>query len=199
MARTIRFHLDECCDPAIAQQESTTMTIARSARRRIQFEALERRLALSGGGAALHGPGAEVLARKIPKTIPITLSVHISFVTATSVTYTDVSGKLGKIQFTSGHGGGSEAGSLFEGGSVVVSNTSGSITLDLGPGALRRAGKHSKVKISVTAESGTGAYDDVGGSAGSVTVLIPEKIGAASSAKGDFNHFDTTAAGELGY
>jgi hypothetical protein len=174
------------------------MTKARPARqRRMQIEALEGRLAMSGGAAALHSNGAEVFAHKIPKTIPITISAHYSY-SGSSVLISGAGGKLGKIHLT-GQGSGMLVGEQFEGSTVVLSNAAGTITLEFGPGTLKRAGKNVKLKVTVSAESSTGAYNMVGGSMGSVTVVTPIKVGAASAIKGDFNSFDTGAATELGY
>jgi hypothetical protein len=174
------------------------MTKARSARqRRMQIEALEGRLAMSGGVAALHSNGAEVFAHKIPKTIPITYTAHFSY-SGSSVLISGASGKLGKIHLT-GQGSGTIVGDQFEGSSVVLSNAAGTITLDFGPGTLKRAGKNVKLKVTVSAELATGAYNMVEGSMGNVTELTPIKVGAASKGKGDFNSFETGAATELGY
>jgi hypothetical protein len=174
------------------------MTNARPPRRRLQFEALEERLALSVGGAALHGQGAEVLAKKIPKTIPIVFSYHESITSGSSVQFTDVVGKLGKIHLT-GQGSGTSVGDHFDGGSVVLGNNSGIITIELGPAITRHVGKDTKATFAVIAEISTGAFIQVRASVGSVKVVIPDKIGATSMAKGAFNSFDIPAAEALAY
>lgn len=101
---------------------------ARPARqRRMHIEALEGRLAMSGGAATLYGHGAEVFAHKIPKTIPITLSGHVSVLGGMTVEINSVSGKLGKVK-VKGSGSGSLSGNQFEGGAVMLSNSSGSVS-----------------------------------------------------------------------
>jgi hypothetical protein len=175
------------------------MTKTRPVRqRRMHIEALEGRLAMSGGAAALHWHGAEILAHKIPKTIPITLSGHVSVMNGLNVSVSGVSGKLGKVKVT-GSGSGSLSGNQFEGGALMLSNSSGSVTLFLGLATAKHAGKNTKLKVIVTAESATGKYAGLDNAAGSVNVVIPDKTSAASSFKGTFNSFSSTAAGELGY
>jgi hypothetical protein len=163
----------------------------------MEIESLEGRLAMSGGAAALHASGAEVFAHRIPKAIPLTLSAHFSY-SGSSVLINGAGGKLGKVHFT-GQGSGTLVGSQFEGSSVVLSNAAGSITLDFGPGTVKRAGKNTRLKVTVIAESASGAYNLISGSVGSVTVLTPIKNGAVSAVKGDFNNVSSSAATELGY
>jgi len=57
----------------------------------------------------------------------------------------------------------------------------------------------TKLKITVTAENGTGGFAQLDNAAGSVSMVIPDKAGAASSFKGTLNKFNSAAAGELGF
>jgi len=163
----------------------------------MEVEALEGRLALSGGAVASYAHGAETFSHKTPKTIPIALTYDFSYSDA-NVMITGASGNLGKIQFT-GQGSAALAGSQFEGSSSVLSNAAGSITLDFGRANIKRGRKNDTLNVTVTAESGTGAYNKVGGSTGDVTVTMPNRSTAPQTVKGHFNSFDSKAAADLGY
>ena len=144
------------------------------------MDALEGRLALSGGGGAVAPPahGAETFGHKAPKTIPIVLTHDFSH-SGANVMIASASGNLGKIQFT-GQGPTALAGSQFESSSSVLSNAAGSITLDFGHANIKRGSKNDKLNVTITAESGTGAYNQVGGSTGDVTVTMPNRSSAAN-------------------
>jgi hypothetical protein len=174
------------------------MMNSRSRRCHIAFETLEKRLALSGAAAAARLHGAEVFAHRMPKKIPIALTGQVSVINGATITVSGVTAKLGKVRF-SGTGSGTLSGRQFEGGSVLLSNASGGVTLLLGTASAKHAGKNTKLKVTVTAENGTGGFVQLDKAAGSVNLVIPDKAGAASSFKGTFNKFNSAAAGDLGF
>jgi len=90
----------------------------------------------TGGHRAVESPRGAGLARSSD---------------GSSVTISGLSGELGKNHFT-GQGNGSLAGNHFEGGSIVLINSSGSITLDFGSAILKHAGKNDRPEDSLCDE-----------------------------------------------
>jgi len=81
------------------------------------------------------------------------------------------SGKIGKVSFQATMYG-QVSGKTFEGGTLHLFNSSGTILTDLGPGKLVVKGKTEDLKVGFEFDQGTGPYAQVAGSAGTLTIEL---------------------------
>ena len=158
--------------------------------RRVEFEALEGRLALSadmGIAASLHH--AEVRHPRQPaNSIRASFTGHVQL-NGTTLTTTNLKGTIGPGHFT-GTGTGTVAGKVFQGGTVNLSSTSGNGTVQLRLGAAYtvKKGRSSIQYVSVVVASATGNYANYTGMAGTLTSWnVPAKPSAPARFSGAFN------------
>jgi hypothetical protein len=165
------------------------MTRIRSRQRRcLGFEALEGRLALSAGmGTAVASHHAALAAAKLTQTsIPASFKGHVQALSASELAVTGLKGTIGKDHFT-GSGTGTEAGKQFEGGNVFLSNSAGSVQLQLSPAFVVKVGRSSKQEVSMVVVAATGKYASYIGITGTVTTWnVPAKPSASASFSGSF-------------
>jgi hypothetical protein len=128
-------------------------------KRRLGFEALEGRLALSAGmgiAAAAHHAHAVVMSR-IQKAIPASFKANSQILNGTQFLATNLRGTIGHDHFT-GSGTGTVAGTIFEGGTVSLSNSMGTIQLSLSPAIVVKVRKHIRQNVGVLITAATGKY-----------------------------------------
>jgi hypothetical protein len=133
-------------------------------KRSLSFDALERRLTLSSGAAAV-APHAHVLvmSRGLSR-IPINLHGHISFNGATQMT-SDLAGRVGNNRFT-GHGSVTVSGTAVVNGDVYLSNNRGSLHLKLDSGSFTQVGRRQRQAVPFTVVEATGKYAAFNGATG---------------------------------
>ena len=149
------------------------MTRIRSKRQRsVGFEALEGRLALSAGmGAAVASHHAEVVVlRQTQKSIPASFKGHAQIVNGSELVTTGLTGTIGKDHFT-GSGTGSVSGTQFEGGSVYLSNSKGTIQLSLGAAFVVKVRKSTRQEVSAVVVAASGKYASYVGMPGTLDVM----------------------------
>ena len=164
------------------------MTRIRSRQRRfVGFEALEGRLALSAGAAAMGSHHAVAAVAKLTQTsIPASFKGHVQVLNGTQLMATGLTGTIGRDHFT-GTGTGTEAGKVFQGGNVYLSNSQGSVQLQLSPAFKVKVGRSSKQEVSMVAVAATGKYASYVGITGTVTTWnVPAKPSASASFSGSF-------------
>jgi hypothetical protein len=106
------------------------MTRIRPKRQRaVGFEALEGRLALSTGMAVASPHVHQAVVRAAQRSIPASFHGRTS-ISGSTLTTTNLTGKIGPDHFT-GSGTGTIVGNLFQGGTVSLSNSQGTIQLSL--------------------------------------------------------------------
>jgi hypothetical protein len=164
------------------------MTRNRSKRRRsMGFEALEGRLALSAGmgmAVASHHAGAAV-AKLTQTSIPASFKGHVQ-INGSQLMVTGLTGTIGRDHLT-GSGTGTQAGKQFEGGNVYLSNSQGSVQLQLSPAFKVKVGRSSKQEVSMVAVAATGKYASYVGITGTITTWnVPAKPSASASFSGSF-------------
>jgi hypothetical protein len=144
-------------DPMLLDLEQRTMTRIRPKRQRqITFEALEGRLVLSAG-LKLASPHAHALVvRTLQRSLSASFKGHVT-ITGSTAQITNLTGKIGKDHF-GGSGSGTLAGTLFQGGSVFLSNNKGAIQLELGAANVVQVGKKTRQMVPVTVVAATGKY-----------------------------------------
>jgi hypothetical protein len=154
--------------------------------RRVGFEALEGRLALSAGvGMAVASHHAEILARpQIQKAIPASFRGHAQVIGNKLVT-TNLTGTIGRDRFT-GSATGTLTGKLFEGGEVSLSNSQGSVEFSLGAAFVVKVGRTAtKQEVSLVAVGASGKYAPYLGTTGTLTTWnLPSRPGASASFSG---------------
>ena len=134
-------------------------------KRSLRFEALEGRLALStgmAGGVVAHHAHVLVTKPALHK-VRVSFSGHASE-SGSTVTITNLKGTIGTVHFT-GNGTGTISGKTFKGGDVNLSNSEGSVMLQLSP----QAGKGARQTIAVSALEATGNYAQYVGDTGTLT------------------------------
>jgi len=166
------------------------MTRIRSKRQRaVEFEALEGRLALSAGmGMAVVSHHADaVVMSQTQKSIPASFKSHVQILNGSEVVITNLRGTIGKDHFT-GSGTGTVVGTQFEGGTVNLSNSKGTIQLNLGSAFVVKVKKSSKQEVSVVVVAASGKYASYVGAPGTLTSWnVPAKPNASASFSGSFN------------
>ena len=103
--------------------------------RRVEFRALEGRLALNPRHGRRLSSRPRIGCASSQRSIIASFRGHVS-ISGSTVSFNDLTGKVAKIQFT-GYGSGAVAGKLFQGGDVYLSNSQGNIHLP--SGRLRRS------------------------------------------------------------
>jgi hypothetical protein len=176
------------CEHDFFDLEQLIMTRIRSKRQRsMGFEALEGRLALSAGvGTAVASHHAEAaVVRQTQTTIPASFKGHVQN-TGTELITTGLTGKIGRDHFT-GSGTGTEMGKQFEGGTVNLSNSQGTIQLSLSTAFVVKVRKSSKQEVSMVAVAATGKYASYVGITGTITTWnVPAKPSASANFSGSF-------------
>jgi hypothetical protein len=169
--------------------EQLIMTRIRSRRRlSLVFEALEERLALSAGmvTAVASHHAKPVVARPTQTSIPASFKGHVQILNGSQLVATGLTGTIGTDHLT-GSGTGTEAGKQFEGGTVSLSNSQGSVQLQLSPAFKVKVGRSSKQEVSMVAVAATGKYASYVGITGTITTWnVPAKPSASASFSGSF-------------
>ncbi len=157
------------------------MTRIRPKRQRaVGFEALEGRLALSTGMAVASPHIHEAIVRASQRSIPASFTGRVS-TDGPTLTTTNLRGHIGPDRFT-GSGTGTEVGKAFQGGDVNLSNSQGTIELQLSPFYTERVGKTTTNTFGITVVSATGKYLPYLTSQGRITRWnVPDKPGATAS------------------
>jgi hypothetical protein len=139
------------------------MTRIRTKRQRpLAFEALEGRLALSTGMAVASHHTHAMVVSPTQKTIPASFKGHNQILNGSELVITNLRGTIGRDHFT-GYGTGTVAGTVFQGGTVLLSNGNGTVELGLGTAVVVKAGKHPRQDVSLVVTAATGKYaSDVG-------------------------------------
>jgi hypothetical protein len=165
------------------------MTRMHSKRQRsLAFEPLEGRLALSAGmgtaGATHHADAVHI--RQIQATIPASFKGHTQLI-GTELTATNLKGTIGTDRFT-GYGTGTEVGKQFEGGTVYLSNSKGTVQFSLAPSVVVKVRKSTRQNVSLVAVAATGKYASYVGISGTLTSWnVPAKPSASASFGGVLN------------
>jgi hypothetical protein len=173
------------------REEQPIMTRIRSKQQRhVGFEALEGRVALSAGNAtgtaliSLHADTA--LMSKSRATISASFAGRVQ-ISGSKLTVNNLKGTIGNSHFT-GHGTGTAMGKKFAGGTVYLSNATGSIELSLGPVFVVKAGKRSKQEVSVRVVAVSRNYAQYAGLTGTLTKWnLPAKPNGSASFSGYLN------------
>jgi hypothetical protein len=177
------------CEHDLFDLEQPIMKRIRSKRQRaVGFETLEGRLALSAGmgtvAAAHHAEPA--VAKATQSSIPASFRGHVQILSASELAVTGLTGTIGKNHFT-GSGTGNVAGKQFEGGDVFLSNSQGSVELQLSPAFVVKVGRSSKQEVSMVAVAATGKFAAYVGITGTITTWnVPAKPSASASFSGSF-------------
>ncbi len=138
-------------------------------RRSLQFDALEQRVTMS---VVLSLPAAGAMAARQLVVNGNLQGGESSIIPGTNdVVMGGFNGKLGKVQLQSTLYGQVSGNRLLD-GSVHLFNSQGTILAELGPGKLVKSGKSEQLKVGMTFQTATGAYNQVEGSAGIVTILL---------------------------
>lgn len=188
------------CTTLFFDLEKATMTRIRPTRQRTAgFEVLEGRWALSAGLAVTSHHVEAVVRHHTRHKVPVFISGELSIDGGTTATITNVAGRIGRADFTSGSGTGTISGNQFQNGDIAMSNGQGTIDLHVGAGRIVMIGGYLKMRLQVVAVSGGGGYAQVTGSVGRLKALAP--IGSLG-----INHFtgsltipSAAASAELGY
>jgi hypothetical protein len=148
-------------------------------KRSLNLEVLEGRLTLSAG-LAVASPHTHALVRNLaPHKITATFKGHASLDGSTPV-IPDLTGRIGHDLF-SGNGSATFSGNLLQGGDVYLSNSQGSLHLQLGTAV----GKHPRQKVPIVVVEATGAYAQFTGMSGVLTSWnVPARPGAISKFSG---------------
>ena len=163
-------------------------------KRSLRFEALEGRLALSTGigiglGVGVVSHQAQVLVKSAaPRQVqvPVSFRGHVS-VSGLTVTTTNLTGTIGRDHFT-GSGTGTTSGTSFEGGYVYLSNSKGSVTLQLSPATVTQVGKRTRQSVAFVAVESSGKYAPYVGNTGTLTTWnVPARPNATATFSGVFN------------
>lgn len=94
---------------------------------------------------------------------------------------------IGRDHFT-GSGTETISGTIFQGGYVYLSNSKGSVTLELSPATVTQVGKRTRQSVAVVALEATGKYAPSAGNTGTLTTWnIPARPNATSTFSGVFN------------
>ncbi len=165
------------------------MRIRSKRQRRVGFEALEGRLALSAGmGIAAASHHAELRHLQQPQhMISASFKGHVQ-VSGTTVVTSNLTGTIGPARFT-GSGTGTVAGKIFQGGTVDLTSVTGDGTIQLRLGATQtvKKGRSSIQYVSVVVASATGNYVNYTGMAGTMTSWdVPIKPSASARFSGTF-------------
>ena len=150
------------------------------------FEALEGRLTLSTG-LAVASPHTHALVRSLAQhRITATFKGHASIGGATPV-IPDLTGRIGHDLF-SGNGSATFSGNLLQGGDVYLSNSQGSLHLQLGTASVIGVGKRSKQRVPLVVVGATGRYAQLTGMTGMVTTWnVPANPNRTSTFSGFFD------------
>jgi len=122
--------------------------------------------------------------RQVP--VPVSFRGHVS-ASGSTVTTTNLTGTIGRDHFT-GSGTGTTSGTIFQGGYVYLSNSKGSVTLQLSPATVTQVGKRTRQSVAIVAVRSTGKYAQYAGNTGTLTTWnIPARPNATATFSGVFN------------
>jgi hypothetical protein len=164
------------------------MRIRSKRQRSVGFEALEGRLVLSAGvgTAAASHHAKPAVAKLTQKSIPAAFKGHVQIVNGSELMATGLTGTIGTDHFT-GSGTGTEVGNQFGGGVVNLSNSKGSVQLELSPAFTVKVGRSSKQEVTMVAKATSGKYASYVGMTGTITTWnVPAKSSASASFSGSF-------------
>ena len=148
--------------------------------RTLRFEALEGRLALSTGIGVASPHLHAAIVRTSQRSIPASFTGRVS-TDGSTLTTTNLRGHIGPDRFT-GTSTGTEVGKDFQGGDVNLSNSQGTIELQLSPFYTERVGKTTTQTFGITVVSATGKYVPYLTSAGRITRWnVPDRPNATAS------------------
>lgn len=145
-------------------------------------------MALSAGMGMAGAPHhAEAAVPKLTKTsIPASFKGHVQILNGSQLMVTGLTGTIARDHFT-GSGTGTQAGKQFEGGTVTLSNSQGSVQLQLSPAFKVKVGRSSKQEVTMLAVATSGKYASYVGMTGTVTTWnVPAKPSASASFSGSF-------------
>jgi hypothetical protein len=169
----------------------------RRVRRHVTFESLEGRLALSTvAPAPEHAPAQVVRAQS--RHVPGSFTGTTQLITPFFVVFDNMKGNLGKLKLT-GHGTGFINGSKFTGGSLLLTGKGGTLTVRLGPAAIKKNGKNGSINSQMVIAGATGSYAKANGSAGAFVVTIQDlqkwdkKTKSLMTDKADVNSLSSAA------
>ncbi len=118
--------------------------------------------------------------------VPASFRGHVS-VSGSTVTTTNLTGTIGRDHFT-GHGTGTTSGTIFEGGYVYLSNSKGTVTLQLGPATVTQVGKRTRQSVAAVAVASSGKYAQNMGNTGTLTTWnIPARPNETATFSGVFD------------
>jgi hypothetical protein len=136
-------------------------------KRSLSLEVLEGRLTLSTG-LAMVSPHTHALVRSLTQhKIRATFKGHTSINGSTEVT-PDLTGRIGNDRFT-GYGSGTTSNNIVQSGDVFLSNSQGSLHLQLGTASVIRVRKRLRQKVPVVVLESTGKYAQLTGMTGLLT------------------------------
>jgi hypothetical protein len=164
----IIFHFSTATTQKILELEQVIMNqVRRGQKRSLGFESLEGRLALSTG-MAVASPHAHLHAlSNTHSSIAATFTGHTS-INGSSVETPDLSGRIGRDRFA-GNASGTAAGATFEGGDVLLTNSKGSIQLELGAATVTKVAGRTRQEVPMVILASTGKYAQFTGATGMLT------------------------------
>ena len=150
------------------------------------LEVLEGRLTLSTGLAVVsphtHAPVTDLAQHRIRATF----KGHTSINGSTGVT-PDLTGRIGNNRFT-GSLSATASNDIVQSGDVYLSNSQGSLHLQLGTASVIGVGKRSKQRVPLVVVGATGRYAQLTGMTGMVTTWnVPANPNRASTFSGFFD------------
>ena len=177
------------------------MTIRSNSRRQRSpvIEWLDERLVLSTATSlSSHAAASIRIQAQVP--IPGAFGGVVSNVSGSTVTVSNLSGKLGKVAFV-GVGSGTLAGQGFTGGNLVLGNAGGVIDFKLGRSSVVVSGSTARLTFVVTATGATGQFVKVPGASGAMTLTIVAKAGSVPTVTltGSLTSYSAAGGKELGY
>jgi hypothetical protein len=149
-------------------------------RRSLQFETLEQRVTMSTG---LAHPGVAVAAQKFVP-IPGNLTGGSSrLLTGTNIVLVGgLSGKLGRVQFRA-FANLEVSGDNLLNGELHLSNSQGTLLVNLEPGKLVNHGKGEQLKVVMIVGQCTGPYAAVEGASGTATLKLTSSKSPTNAAE----------------
>ena len=157
--------------------------IRRRRKSSFSIEALEGRLTLSTGLAAPSPHAHAMVMHASSGQIRATFKGHTSINGSTEST-PDLTGKIGPDRFT-GYGSGTTSNNIVQSGEVFLSNSQGSIQLQLGTASVSHIRKKIRQKVPILIQQSTGKYAQWSGLSGVLTTWnTPSRPKAISTFSG---------------
>jgi hypothetical protein len=132
------------------------------------------------------------------RSIPFSFAGLVTGLSGSTITVTNVGGKLGNVAFA-GSGFGTVTTTAFLGGDLHLTNGAGTVDLKLGTGKVTIVGTTARVTVGFVAVHPTGSFTQLAGASGAMTVVVIQSSRPVAGFAGVVTSYPAAGGKALGY